>query len=73
LVLQRKKSEGEGYPDGFHFGFLVDDEDSVRRFHGKAQRLGLEVSEIIRDGRGTHVYCTGPDDLLAEVSCRSGR
>jgi catechol 2,3-dioxygenase-like lactoylglutathione lyase family enzyme len=70
LVLQRKKSEGERYPDGFHFGFLVDDEDSVRRFHEKAQRLGLEVSEIISNGRGVHVYCKGPDELLAEISCR---
>jgi catechol 2,3-dioxygenase-like lactoylglutathione lyase family enzyme len=70
LVLQRKKSGSERYPEGFHFGFLVDDEDFVRRFHRKAQSLGLEVSEIICDGRGIHVYCKGPDELLAEVSCR---
>jgi catechol 2,3-dioxygenase-like lactoylglutathione lyase family enzyme len=73
LVLQRKKSEVERYPDGFHVGFLVADEDSVRSFHGKAQRLGLEVSEIISNGRGIHVYCKGPDELLAEVSCRLSR
>jgi len=70
LVLQRKKSETDAYPDGFHFGFLVDDPEAVHRFHATAHRLGLEVSEIIDNGRGTHVYCTGPDGLLAEVSYR---
>jgi catechol 2,3-dioxygenase-like lactoylglutathione lyase family enzyme len=71
LVLQRKKSETDRYPNGFHFGFLVDDVESVHRFHTKAHELGLEVSEIIDNGRGTHVYCSGPDGLLAEVSYRS--
>jgi catechol 2,3-dioxygenase-like lactoylglutathione lyase family enzyme len=70
LVLQRKKSETDRYPAGFHFGFLVDDLDSVHRFHSKANALGLEITEIIENGRGTHVYCNGPDGLLAEVSYR---
>jgi len=70
LVLQRKKSETDTYPDGFHFGFLVDEPESVHRFHTRAHQLGLEVSEIIENGRGTHVYCKGPDALLAEVSYR---
>ena len=70
LVLQRKKSQTDAYPDGFHFGFLVDDVEAVHRFHATAHQLGLEVSEIIDNGRGTHVNCTGPDGLLAEVSYR---
>jgi catechol 2,3-dioxygenase-like lactoylglutathione lyase family enzyme len=70
LVLQHKKSEDERYPDGFHFGFLVEDPEFVHRFHAMAHQLGLEVSEIIENGRGTHVYCKGPDGLLAEVSHR---
>jgi len=73
LVLQRKKFETDGYPDGFHFGFLVDDVETVHRFYATAHQLGLEVSEIIDNGRGTHVYCKGPDGLLAEVSCRPPR
>ena len=73
LVLQRKKSEAESYPDGFHFGFLVDDVESVHRFHASAQALGLETSGIIENGRGTQVYCSGPDGLLAEVSFRPRR
>ena len=71
LVLQRKKSATDRYPDGFHFGFLLDDREAVLRFHARAHDLGLETSEVIENGRGTHVYCTGPDGLLAEVSYRS--
>lgn len=70
LVLQRKKSEAESYPEGFHFGFLVDDPEAVRRFHTRAHALGIETSEILENGRGIHVYCSGPDGLLAEVSYR---
>jgi catechol 2,3-dioxygenase-like lactoylglutathione lyase family enzyme len=73
LVLQRKKSEAGSYPDGFHFGFLVDDVESVHRFHARAQALGLETSDIIENGRGTQVYCSAPDGLLAEVSFRPRR
>jgi catechol 2,3-dioxygenase-like lactoylglutathione lyase family enzyme len=67
LVLQRKKSDTDRYPDGFHFGFLVDDVESVHSFHARARALGLETSDIIENGRGTQVYCSGPDGLLAEV------
>jgi catechol 2,3-dioxygenase-like lactoylglutathione lyase family enzyme len=73
LVLQRKKSASDRYPDGFHFGFLVDDLESVNRFHSRAVDLGLKTSGVIDNGRGTHVYCTGPDGLLAEVSYRPPR
>jgi catechol 2,3-dioxygenase-like lactoylglutathione lyase family enzyme len=73
LVLQRKKSETDRYPDGFHFGFLVDDVESVHAFHTRAHGLGLETSEIIENGRGTQVYCSGPDGLLGEVSYRPPR
>ena len=73
LVLQRKKSNTDRYPDGFHFGFLVDDVESVHSFHATAQGLGLETSEVVENGRGTQVYCSGPDGLLAEVSYRPPR
>jgi catechol 2,3-dioxygenase-like lactoylglutathione lyase family enzyme len=70
LVLQRKKADTDHYPDGFHFGFLVDDVESVHSFYATARALGLETSDIIENGRGTQVYCSGPDGLLAEVSFR---
>ena len=69
LVLQRKKREADRYPEGFHVGFLVSDADAVRRFHVTAQQSGLDVSAIIENGRGTLVYCSGPDGILVEVSC----
>jgi catechol 2,3-dioxygenase-like lactoylglutathione lyase family enzyme len=73
LVLQRKKSDTDRYPDGFHFGFLVDDVETVHRFHANARVLGLETSDMIENGRGTQVYVSGPDGLLAEVSYRPPR
>jgi len=37
LVLQRRQ-QPQGYPEGFHLGFLLDDTESVRALH--AQRRG---------------------------------
>jgi len=68
LVLQRRKSETEAYPDGFHVGFLVADQDVVRDFHARAQGRGLDVSQVIENGRGVLVYCRTWDGLLIEVS-----
>jgi catechol 2,3-dioxygenase-like lactoylglutathione lyase family enzyme len=70
LVLQRRKSAIESYPEGFHFGFLVDDVEAVRGFHARAREAGVvEVSEIIENGRGVLVYLRTWDGLLIEVSC----
>ncbi|NOJ52410.1 VOC family protein [Myxococcus xanthus] len=55
---------------GFHLGFYVDSEDLVTQFHARAKGDGLEVSEVIRNNRGTMVYCTAPGGLLIEVNCR---
>lgn len=68
LVLQRRKRDDDGYPEGFHFGCLVDDVEQVRAFHRAAEDLGLEVSPVIENGRGTLVYAKTEDGLLIEVS-----
>jgi catechol 2,3-dioxygenase-like lactoylglutathione lyase family enzyme len=68
LVLQRKKNEAEAYPEGFHFGFLVPDVETVKRFHADARARALDVSEIIENNRGVLVYCRTADGLLIEVS-----
>jgi catechol 2,3-dioxygenase-like lactoylglutathione lyase family enzyme len=68
LVLQRRKGDSERYPEGFHFGFLVDDVERVRAFHASASAETLEVSAIIETGRGTLVYARTPDGLLIEVA-----
>jgi catechol 2,3-dioxygenase-like lactoylglutathione lyase family enzyme len=74
LVLQRKKNEADAYPEGSHFGFLLDDPEAVRRFHARAVAAGLvEVSELIENGRGVLVYCRTGDGLLFEVSWQRPR
>ncbi len=70
LVLQRKKQPAETYPDGFHFGFLVEDVATVERIHQAARDSELTVSELIRNNRGTMIYCRSPDGYLVEVNCR---
>jgi catechol 2,3-dioxygenase-like lactoylglutathione lyase family enzyme len=70
LVLQRRRSPDEKYPEGFHFGFLVPDVETVLRFHATATADGLEVSAVIRNNRGTMVYCQSPEGFLVEVNCR---
>jgi catechol 2,3-dioxygenase-like lactoylglutathione lyase family enzyme len=74
LVLQRRKNEAEAYPEGFHFGFLLDDVDAVRRFHARAKEGALvEVSDVIENGRGVLVYLRTWDSLLIEVSWQRPR
>jgi catechol 2,3-dioxygenase-like lactoylglutathione lyase family enzyme len=70
LVLQKLKDPAQAYPEGFHLGFYVDTEDAVMQFHTRATGDGLDVSEVIRNNRGTMVYCKAPGDLLVEVNCR---
>jgi len=74
LVLQRRKNDADAYPDGFHFGFLLDNIEAVRSFHGRAKESGLvEVSEVIENGRGVLVYLRTWDGLLIEVSWQRPR
>jgi catechol 2,3-dioxygenase-like lactoylglutathione lyase family enzyme len=58
------------YPEGFHIGFIVDDEALVHDVQARARADGLEVSDILRNNRGTMVYCKAPSDILVEVNCR---
>ena len=73
LVLQRRKDDTP-YPDGFHFGFLVDDPETVRAFQASARRWeSLRVSDVIENGRGVLTYVRTWDDLLLEVSWQRPR
>ena len=67
LVLQR--NECATYPEGFHVGFRVDDTQTVHEVHARVSAAGAPVSEVIVNGRGTHVYITAPDGYLVEVTC----
>jgi catechol 2,3-dioxygenase-like lactoylglutathione lyase family enzyme len=68
LVVQRRK-DGDRYPEGFHVGFIVDDEDTVKRMHDELARSGQRVSDVQKNGRGTMIYCKH-DGFLVEVGCR---
>lgn len=68
LVLQRRKSATDVYPEGFHLGFLLDDPEDVRRFHARVCVLGVEASDVIENNRGVLVYCRTEDGILVEVS-----
>jgi catechol 2,3-dioxygenase-like lactoylglutathione lyase family enzyme len=72
LVLQRHQDE-RGYPEGFHLGFLLDDPDEVRALQARARADGVEVSDVIVNGRGTIVYFTAPEGYRVEVSCQRVR
>jgi catechol 2,3-dioxygenase-like lactoylglutathione lyase family enzyme len=73
LVLQRAADGGVSYPKGFHVGFLVDSEDTVRELQARARAAGAAVSDVIVNGRGTLSYFTAPDGYFVEVSCQSDR
>ena len=72
LVLQRAQLPPP-YPAGFHVGFLVDDVARVRDLHARAVADGLQVSEVIVNGRGTMIYLTAPEGYYVEVSCQNHR
>jgi catechol 2,3-dioxygenase-like lactoylglutathione lyase family enzyme len=69
LVLQRRKSDSDSYPSGFHFGFLVPEIQTVRDFQTRARGRGLDVSDVIENNRGTLAYWRSGDGFLVEVSC----
>jgi catechol 2,3-dioxygenase-like lactoylglutathione lyase family enzyme len=71
LVIQRRKHDGETYPEGAHIGFLVDDPAEVHARHARLAAAGAEVSEVDTNARGTRCYCRGPGGLLIEVGCNA--
>jgi catechol 2,3-dioxygenase-like lactoylglutathione lyase family enzyme len=72
LVVQRSPRP-QPYPEGFHLGFLLDDVAGVRALHERATNDGVPVSDVIVNGRGTHIYLTAPEGYFVEVSCHGRR
>ena len=70
LVLQRKKSPTESYPEGFHLGFLVDDLAILEDVQARAKADGIDVTDVIRNNRGIMIYCRAPEGFAVEVSIR---
>ena len=69
LVLQKKK-DGEKFPEGFHVGFYVPDVTTVEAMRVRVLAAGVPCSDVIRNARGTTIYCTAPDGFWVEVTAR---
>jgi catechol 2,3-dioxygenase-like lactoylglutathione lyase family enzyme len=73
LVVQRAKDDAR-YPEGFHIGFLVDDESIVRARHASMVAAGVtKITPIDMNNRGTMFYCQAPGDIVVECSCPKRR
>jgi catechol 2,3-dioxygenase-like lactoylglutathione lyase family enzyme len=72
LVIQRRRHDGEVYPEGAHIGFLVDDPAEVYARRARIAAAGVAISEVDVNARGTTCYCRGPGDILIELGCRIG-
>ena len=72
LVLQRQRNDADAYPDGAHFGFLVDEPAEVHARRARLAAVGAEVSAVSADARGTRCYCRAPGGVLIEVGCNAG-
>ncbi|MDI1444335.1 VOC family protein [Polyangium sp. 6x1] len=75
LVLQRTKDAQASYPEEFHIGFHIDDEDEVRQHHARFVADGINpMTDVIENNRGVMFYCRGPGSVAIEVGCmRRGR
>ena len=72
LVIQRRRHDGEIYPEGAHIGFLVDDPAEVYARRAGIAAAGVAISEVEVNARGTTCYCRGPGGILIELGCRVG-
>lgn len=70
FVLQRRRDPAERFPAGLHIGFIVDDPAEVAVHRERLAAAGLRVSEVQTNARGVQCYCSGPSELIVEVSCR---
>jgi catechol 2,3-dioxygenase-like lactoylglutathione lyase family enzyme len=72
LVIQRRKHDGETYPEGAHIGFLVNDPAEVHTRRARIAAAGVAISDATTTARGTSCYCRAPSDILIEIGCNAG-
>jgi catechol 2,3-dioxygenase-like lactoylglutathione lyase family enzyme len=69
FVLVLQKSYEARYPENFHIGFMVPEEDTVRRLHSRIKADRAETTgDVFMNGRGVMFYCKAPGDILVECS-----
>jgi catechol-2,3-dioxygenase len=71
-LLKDKHLHENGYPGGFHVGFLQPDRNAVHDLHAKIQAIGLPVPlpHLMR-GSAFGFYIHAPGEVLVEVSSQT--
>ena len=60
------------YPEGFHFGFILDTREAVNTIYQRLNAAGI-ASEPPREMHGSWTfYFAAPGNLLIEVQCMKG-
>ena len=71
-LMRHRPREGNGFPEQFHVGFLLDTPDAVHAKHAELGAAGVDVGEVADLVRGgwasTTFYCHAPNGILVEVS-----
>jgi catechol 2,3-dioxygenase-like lactoylglutathione lyase family enzyme len=69
LVIMSNKNEQPNYPDAFHIGFMLSDENEVSEAYSKLKSGEIEVGQEprkIRDGFGFYFNF---QNVMIEVGC----
>ena len=70
LVIAASVEAETIYPQGFHFGFIVDGLDQVQTAYDRLKLAGLNgVGEIARNERGAQFFFTAPGGITMELGC----
>jgi catechol 2,3-dioxygenase-like lactoylglutathione lyase family enzyme len=75
LVLMSESFNRNGqsaYPDAFHIGFLVNNQNEVDQLYTKLQQGGILLKQQPSPMRGVYgFYFHAPGNILTEVSCKA--
>ncbi|MBA2672315.1 VOC family protein [Ramlibacter sp.] len=71
VVLMALKP-GESYPEMFHVGFLLQEEQAVHAQHEKLLQGGIDVGPLEMSRGALRFYCKAPGGLLIEVGHAPG-
>ena len=70
VVLMRHPSKVDAataYPDMFHVGFLVANEDAVDKKHAQLKSGGFELGDVEMTRGARRFYCRAPGGITVEV------
>jgi catechol-2,3-dioxygenase len=68
-LMKDKNLQENGYPNGFHVGFLQPDRSAVQELHARIQAIGLTVPlPGLMRAKTFGFYVQAPGGVLVEVS-----